>query len=128
MTSYPQNLVCFNTFGSPNSWTLETYLKHDGYKAWRRVLAGELTPPLLYEVIGALSASPADIQILQLGYLFGWTNRINDPATSFADNRSWRLPWPVEDLETRADARAVSGRLAAWARESGRLSDRPLKP
>ncbi|HSD67958.1 MAG TPA: NADH-quinone oxidoreductase subunit NuoF [Woeseiaceae bacterium] len=54
MTSYPQNLVCFNTFGSPNSWTLETYLKHDGYKAWRRVLAGELTPE---QIIAEVKAS-----------------------------------------------------------------------
>jgi NADH-quinone oxidoreductase subunit F len=38
-----QNLVCFNTFGQEKSWTLETYERLDGYKAWRRVLAGELT-------------------------------------------------------------------------------------
>jgi NADH-quinone oxidoreductase subunit F len=54
MTGYPQNLVCFNTFGSTNSWTLETYLKHDGYKAWRRILAGELTPE---QIIGEVKAS-----------------------------------------------------------------------
>jgi NADH-quinone oxidoreductase subunit F len=38
------NLVCFNTFAEKNSWTLATYEKCDGYKAWRRILAGELTP------------------------------------------------------------------------------------
>jgi NADH-quinone oxidoreductase subunit F len=54
MTSYPQNLVCFNTFGSANSWTLETYEKHDGYKAWRRVLAGELAPE---QIIAEVKAS-----------------------------------------------------------------------
>ena len=53
MTSYPQNLVCFNTFGSANSWTLETYEKHDGYKAWRRVLAGELAPEQIIAVVKA---------------------------------------------------------------------------
>jgi hypothetical protein len=36
-----QNLVCFNTFGADESWTLATYEKFDGYKAWRRILAGE---------------------------------------------------------------------------------------
>jgi NADH-quinone oxidoreductase subunit F len=41
--AYEQNLVCFNTLGSDESWTLATYEKHDGYKAWRRVLSGELT-------------------------------------------------------------------------------------
>ena len=54
MTGYPQNLVCFSTFGSANSWSLETYLKHDGYKAWRRVLAGELTPE---QIIAEVKAS-----------------------------------------------------------------------
>ena len=41
---YPQNLVCFNTFGDEDSWSLKTYEKHDGYKAWRKILAGEMTP------------------------------------------------------------------------------------
>jgi NADH-quinone oxidoreductase subunit F len=54
MTSDQQNLVCFNTFGSASSWTLETYLKHDGYKAWRRVLAGELTPE---QIVAEVKAS-----------------------------------------------------------------------
>jgi len=49
-----QNLVCFSTFGSPESWTMATYEKHDGYKAWRRILAGELSPA---EVIDEVKAS-----------------------------------------------------------------------
>jgi len=46
-----QNLVCVNTFGSKESWTLATYEQHDGYKAWRRVLAGELTPEQIIEEV-----------------------------------------------------------------------------
>ncbi|MGI9249175.1 MAG: NADH-quinone oxidoreductase subunit NuoF [Woeseiaceae bacterium] len=52
--SYEQNLVCFNTFGSDESWTLATYEKHDGYKAWRKVLAGKMTRE---EVIDEVKAS-----------------------------------------------------------------------
>jgi NADH-quinone oxidoreductase subunit F len=52
--AYAQNLVCFNTFGSPESWTLETYKQHDGYKAWEQILKGELTPD---EVIDTVKAS-----------------------------------------------------------------------
>jgi len=48
-----QNLVCFNTFGSKESWTLATYELHDGYKAWRRVLAGELTPEQIIDEVKA---------------------------------------------------------------------------
>ena len=49
-----QNLVCFNTFGSDESWTMATYAKHDGYKAWRKILAGDMTPA---EVIDEVKAS-----------------------------------------------------------------------
>jgi NADH-quinone oxidoreductase subunit F len=52
--AYEQNLVCFNTFGSDESWTLPVYEKHDGYIAWRKILAGKLTPD---EVINEVKAS-----------------------------------------------------------------------
>ena len=48
-----QNLVCFNTFGEENSWSLETYQKLDGYKAWREVLAGKHGPEQLIEEVKA---------------------------------------------------------------------------
>lgn len=48
---YPQNLVCFNTFGDEESWSLKTYEKHDGYKAWRKILAGELSPDDVIEEV-----------------------------------------------------------------------------
>jgi len=51
--AYEQNLVCFNTFGTDESWTLETYEKHDGYKAWRKILAGKMTQDEVIEVVKA---------------------------------------------------------------------------
>ena len=42
--AYDQNLVCFNTFGQEKSWSIETYEKNDGYQAWRKILAGKMTP------------------------------------------------------------------------------------
>ncbi len=53
MAKYEQNLVCFNTLGSDESWTLKTYEAHDGYSAWRRILAGELTPEQVIEEVKA---------------------------------------------------------------------------
>ena len=50
---YPQNLACFNTFGEEESWTLATYERLDGYKAWRRILAGELSPDEVIEEVKA---------------------------------------------------------------------------
>jgi NADH-quinone oxidoreductase subunit F len=53
MTELPQNLVCFNTFGEEEPWSLESYEKHDGYQAWRRILAGELSPNEVIEEVKA---------------------------------------------------------------------------
>jgi len=52
--AYEQNLVCFNTFGSEESHTLATYEKHDGYKAWKKILSGAMTPE---EVVDEVKAS-----------------------------------------------------------------------
>ncbi|MGH8192974.1 MAG: NADH-quinone oxidoreductase subunit NuoF [Woeseiaceae bacterium] len=51
--AYKENLVCFNTFGAERSWTLATYEKFDGYKAWRRILAGELKPDAVIDEVKA---------------------------------------------------------------------------
>ncbi len=51
--AYEQNLVCFNTFGADEPWTLETYEAHDGYKAWRRILEGGMTPEAVVEEVKA---------------------------------------------------------------------------
>jgi len=51
--AYQQNLVCFSTFGSDKPWSLGTYEKHDGYQAWRKVLAGELTREQIIEEVKA---------------------------------------------------------------------------
>jgi NADH-quinone oxidoreductase subunit F len=51
--AYQQNLVCFSTFGSDKPWSLGTYEKHDGYQAWRKVLAGDLTREQIIEEVKA---------------------------------------------------------------------------
>lgn len=51
--AYELNLVCFNTLGSDEPWSLATYEKLDGYQAWRKVLAGKLTPAQIIEEVKA---------------------------------------------------------------------------
>ena len=53
MTAYPQNLVCFNTFGADEPWSLDTYLAHDGYVAWKKILSGEMTPDQVIDEVKA---------------------------------------------------------------------------
>ncbi len=48
-----QNLVCFSTFGEKESWTLGTYEKFDGYKAWRGILSGKMTPGQIIDEVKA---------------------------------------------------------------------------
>jgi NADH-quinone oxidoreductase subunit F len=52
--AYKQNLVCFSTVGSDEPHTLATYEEHDGYKAWRKILAGEMSPE---DVVNEVKAS-----------------------------------------------------------------------
>ena len=58
--AYEQNLVCFNTFGSEESWSLATYEKHGGYEAWRRALKGELSPEELIDFVEEFGISESD--------------------------------------------------------------------
>ena len=51
--AWEQNLTCFSTFGQERSWTLDTYEKNGGYEAWRKILAGEMTPDEVLEEVKA---------------------------------------------------------------------------
>ena len=51
MSGFEQNLVCFNTFGENESWTLESYKKHGGYEAWDKILNGDLSPEEVIEEV-----------------------------------------------------------------------------
>ena len=51
MAKYEQNLVCFNTLGMDEPWSLESYLETGGYEAWKKILAGEITPETVVETV-----------------------------------------------------------------------------
>jgi NADH-quinone oxidoreductase subunit F len=44
MSSYEQNMVCFKTLGTDEPSSLARYVEVGGYEAWKRILAGELSP------------------------------------------------------------------------------------
>lgn len=41
--------------------------------------------------------------LLPVQDVFGWADRINDPAAEERANWSWRLPWPADDLLTEPE-------------------------
>lgn len=66
-------------------------------------------------VLEALNAAASELLILPFQDPFGWSDRVNEPATVNDRNWTWRLPWPVDALATQPDALRVARRLRAWA-------------
>jgi len=51
MNTDQQNQVCLRTLGMDEPWTLDSYLKVGGYESWKRVLAGDLQPAEIIEIV-----------------------------------------------------------------------------
>jgi len=45
------NQVCFQTLQFDQPWTYENYLKIGGYQSWKKIVAGEMTPSEVIEVV-----------------------------------------------------------------------------
>ena len=71
-------------------------------------------------LLEALFASGSDLLILPVQDVFGWRDRINQPATIGMQNWTWKLPWPSDRLLSEPHAIAVAGQLRAWAARHGR--------
>ena len=71
-------------------------------------------------IVAALYASSSDIVLLPIHDVFGWRERVNTPALIDAQNWTWRLPWPVEDLQTESDGRERAEFTATLAQQHGR--------
>lgn len=81
-------------------------------------------------LLSLLYRSGSDLLLLPMPDLFGWTDRINVPATVGGENWTWRLPLSIEALETDPSALERTEALRAMAEESGRLipsSPMPLR-
>jgi 4-alpha-glucanotransferase len=72
-------------------------------------------------VLEALFASGSDLVLVPIQDVFGWRDRINDPAVIADSNWVYRLPWATDRLDDYPDARERRDRLRAWAQEHARL-------
>jgi len=72
-------------------------------------------------LLEALFASGSDLLLLPVQDVFGWRDRINEPATVGEHNWSFRLPWPSDRLGEIAEARERQQQLRAWAERYGRI-------
>ena len=82
--------------------------------------AAPFTPALRDAILRTLYASASDLLLIPFQDVFGWTDRINTPATVTDENWTWRLPWPVDTLADQSAASERAALLRAWARETGR--------
>jgi len=90
------------------------------------VIGADLTSLPHHEVrdrlIEALMASPSQLVLLPVQDVFGWRDRINDPAVIADSNWVFRLPWFSDQLDEVPEARERKARLRAWALKYQRLA------
>ena len=67
------------------------------------------------------SPSGSALLLLPVQDVFGWSDRINEPATVEPDNWTFRLPWPCDRLDDEAERAGAPRRAAGVGAEHGRL-------
>ena len=78
-------------------------------------------PHAIHEaLLETLFASGSNTLILPIGDVFGWRDRINQPATVSEGNWTWRLPWPSDRMPTEPVAMQVAQQLAEWCARHAR--------
>ena len=77
--------------------------------------ADRLTAAVRDAVLEALYASPSDFVILPIQDIFGWRERINQPATTGEQNWTYLVPWPVDRWASEPEAIACAHALRRWS-------------
>ena len=72
-------------------------------------------------LLEALFASGSNLLVLPIQDVFGWHDRINEPATVGEWNWTFRLPWACDRLDEVPEARARQETLRRWAEQYRRL-------
>jgi 4-alpha-glucanotransferase len=89
--------------------------------ATRPIADAPVEPDVREALVEALFASGSNLVLLPIQDVFGWRDRVNDPAVMDGDNWTFRLPWPSDTLDEVPDARAKRDRLLEWSMRHGRL-------
>ena len=72
-------------------------------------------------LIETMFASASNVLLLPVQDVFGWADRINEPATVSDDNWTYRLPWPTDRLEAQPEAKQRQAALRGLAEKHGRV-------
>jgi 4-alpha-glucanotransferase len=79
------------------------------------VVSAPYNPAVRDVLIEALFASGSNLLLLPMIDVFGWTDRINEPATIGGDNWTYRLPWPSDRMDEIPAACERQEALRRWA-------------
>lgn len=77
-------------------------------------------PAVRDTLLEALFASGSDLLLTLAQDVFGWRDRINEPAVITDGNWTFRLPWPSDRLDEVPEARERQSKLRTWAIRYGR--------
>ena len=81
----------------------------------RDLTAESYNPAVRDVLLEALFASGSSLLLLPWIDAFGWSDRINQPATVGAENWTFRLPWPSDRLDEIPAACERQEALGRWA-------------
>ena len=84
------------------------------------ILTAPFVPAVRDVFLELLFASTSNILLLPVQDVFGWRDRINEPATVGEANWSYRLPWPADALGEQEEARERQAALRTWSEKYGR--------
>jgi 4-alpha-glucanotransferase len=73
-------------------------------------------------LLDALFSSGSNLALFPVQDVFGWRDRVNEPATVSSENWTFKLPWPCDRLDEVAEARQRQEQLRGWSERYGRSS------
>ena len=85
------------------------------------ISAAPYDPVVRDVLLETLFACGSDLLLLPVQDVFGWRDRINEPATVTSGNWTFRLPWPADQLDDVPEARERKDQLRAWSARYGRI-------
>jgi len=85
------------------------------------LMTGPYGPAVRDALLEMLLASGSDLTLLPVQDVFGWRDRINEPASVNGRNWTFRLPWLVDRLHEVPEARERQACLRSWSEKHGRI-------
>ena len=76
-------------------------------------------------ILARVYKAGSNLVLLPIQDVFGWSDRINQPATVSEANWTYVLPWPLDQMAEQPAARERAERLAEWSYQTDRWNRAP---